>query len=159
MNIPDTLYHFHKSLLQRYITKSCNNRYLLISMIYTRKLFNLLKGRIFVLWFFFSSSYVPYIASFSGLSFFDCLRYSLTFTRHKTWFLQFRQQICLTCLREENVLFVGGIMSYLLICVCLRVVVSSTYCVLFWFCLPSSCVLYVSSFSGLSIFECSFGIL
>jgi hypothetical protein len=87
------------------------------------------------------------------------LRYSLTFTRHKTWFLQFRQQICLTCLREENVLFVGGIMSYLLICVCLRVVVSNTYWVLFLFCLPSSCVLYVSSFSGISIFECPFGIL
>ena len=50
-------------------------------------------------------------------------------------------------------------MSYLLICVCLRVVVSNTYWVLFLFCLPSSCVLYVSSFSGLSIFECPFGIL
>jgi len=39
------------------------------------------------------------------------------------------------------------------ICVCLRIVVSNTYCVLFLF---VSCVL---CFSGLSIFDCPFGIL
>jgi hypothetical protein len=33
-------------------------------------------------------------------------------------------------------------------------VVSNTYCVVFLFCLSSSCVPYVVSFSGLSIFDC-----
>ena len=42
------------------------------------------------------------------------------------------------------------------ICVCLRIVVSNTYCVVFFF---SSCVPYIASFSGLSIFDCPFGIL
>jgi len=37
------------------------------------------------------------------------------------------------------------------ICVCLRIVMSNTYCVVFLFCLSSSCVLYVASFSRLSI--------
>jgi hypothetical protein len=45
------------------------------------------------------------------------------------------------------------------ICVCLRIVVSNTYCVAFLLCFSSSCVLYVASFSGLSIFDCHFGIL
>ena len=39
------------------------------------------------------------------------------------------------------------------------IVVSNTYCVLFLFCLSSSCVPYFASFSGFSIFECPFGIL
>ena len=39
------------------------------------------------------------------------------------------------------------------ICVCLHIVVSDTYCVMFLFCLSSSCVLYVADFSGLSIFS------
>ena len=42
------------------------------------------------------------------------------------------------------------------LCVCLRIVVSCTYFVLFLF--SSSCVPYVSCFSGLSIFDCPFGI-
>ena len=45
------------------------------------------------------------------------------------------------------------------ICVCLCIVVSSTYCVVFLLCLSSSCVPYVASFSGLYIFDCPFGIL
>jgi hypothetical protein len=45
------------------------------------------------------------------------------------------------------------------ICVCLRIVVSTTYCVAFLLCISSSCVLYVASFSGLSILYCPFGIL
>ena len=32
--------------------------------------------------------------------------------------------------------------------------VSNTYCVVFLFCFSSSCVPYVTSFSGLSIFDC-----
>ena len=39
-------------------------------------------------------------------------------------------------------------------CVCLCIVVPNTYCSL-----PLSCVPYVASFSGLSISDCSFGIL
>jgi len=45
------------------------------------------------------------------------------------------------------------------ICVCLRKVVSNTYCVVFLFCFSSSCVPYVVSFSELSMFDCPFGIL
>ena len=36
------------------------------------------------------------------------------------------------------------------LCVCLRIVVSNIYCVVFLFCLSSSCEPYVASFSGLS---------
>ena len=76
-------------------------------------------------------------------------------------------------------LFVGGLMSYLryvlfvftssclqegscliyVMCVCLHIVVSNTYYVVFLFCFSSSCVPYFASFSGLSFFECQFGII
>jgi hypothetical protein len=56
-------------------------------------------------------------------------------------------------------LFVWGLISYLRFCVCLRIVVSNTCCVVFLFCLSWSCVPYVASFSGLSIFDCPFGVL
>ena len=49
-----------------------------------------------------------------------------------------------SCLQEESCLFY-------VICVCLRIVMSNTYSVVFLFCLFSSCVPYVASFSGLSI--------
>jgi hypothetical protein len=42
------------------------------------------------------------------------------------------------------------------ICVCLHIVVSNTYCIVFLFCFASCCVPYVASFSGLSIFDCPF---
>ena len=45
-------------------------------------------------------------------------------------------------------------MSYLRV---LWLVVSNTYSVVFLFCLSSSCVPYVASFSGLSICNCPFG--
>ena len=45
------------------------------------------------------------------------------------------------------------------ICVCLCIVVSNAYCVVFLLCFSSSCVPYVASFSGFSIFYCIFGIL
>ena len=50
------------------------------------------------------------------------------------------------------------------VCVCLSIVVFNTYCVVFLFCFvlfcfSSSCVPYVVSFSGFSIFDCHFGIL
>jgi hypothetical protein len=41
-----------------------------------------------------------------------------------------------------------------IICVCFRTVASNTYCPVFLLCLSSYCVLYVASFSGLSIFNC-----
>ena len=49
-----------------------------------------------------------------------------------------------------------------LICViyvCLHIVVSNTYCVVFLFCCSLSCVPYVANFSGLSIYYCSVSIL
>jgi hypothetical protein len=48
--------------------------------------------------------------------------------------------------------------SYLLICVCLHILVSKTYCVVFLFCFSSSFVPYVSGFTGLSILYCLVGI-
>jgi hypothetical protein len=39
------------------------------------------------------------------------------------------------------------------------IVVSNTYCAVFLFCVSSSCVPYAASLSGLSIFDCPFGIL
>jgi uncharacterized membrane protein len=47
-------------------------------------------------------------------------------------------------------------MSYLCY---LCIVVSNSYCVVFLLCSSSSFVAYVASFSGLSIFDCPFGIL
>jgi hypothetical protein len=40
-----------------------------------------------------------------------------------------------------------------------HVMMSNTYCAVFLICFSSSCVLYVASFSGLSICDCPFGIL
>ena len=45
------------------------------------------------------------------------------------------------------------------ICVCLRIAVSNTYCVVFLFCLSSSRVPCAARFSGLSISDCPVGIL
>jgi len=51
-------------------------------------------------------------------------------------------------------------MSYLrYLFFCLRIVVSNTYGVVFMFCYSLSCVPYIASFSGLSIFDCPFGII
>ena len=49
-----------------------------------------------------------------------------------------------SCLKE------GARLIYV-ICVCLRIVVSNIYCVVFYFCFSSSCVSHVGCFSGLSI--------
>ena len=56
-------------------------------------------------------------------------------------------------------LFVGGSCLTYATCVCLRIVVSNTCCVVFWLCLSSSCVSYVTSFTRLLIFDCPFGIV
>ena len=45
------------------------------------------------------------------------------------------------------------------ICACLRIAVSNTYCVVFLYYLSSSCIPYVASFSGLFNFDWRFGIL
>jgi hypothetical protein len=51
------------------------------------------------------------------------------------------------------VLFVVSCLRYL----CLfAILVSNTYCVVFLFCLSSSCAPYVANVSGLSIFDCPF---
>jgi hypothetical protein len=46
-----------------------------------------------------------------------------------------------------------------IICAYLRIKVSNTYLTVFLFCSSSSSVPYGASFSGLSIFDCHFGIL
>ena len=54
--------------------------------------------------------------------------------------------VCLVCLYLQ--LFVGGLKCLIyVICVCLCIVVSNSYCVVLLFCLFSSCVPYVASFS------------
>jgi hypothetical protein len=47
-------------------------------------------------------------------------------------------------------------MSYLRDLCSLALVVSNTYSVVSLFCFYSSCVPYVASFSGLSVFDCTF---
>ena len=57
-------------------------------------------------------------------------------------------------------LFVGGLMLlFCVVCVCLSIVMSGTYCVVYLFCFSSSCIPYVASFSELSIFDCPFSVL
>jgi len=51
--------------------------------------------------------------------------------------------------------YIKGSCLIYVICVCMRIFVSNTYCIVF---LSSYCVPYVASFSGLSIFYCQFGI-
>ena len=55
--------------------------------------------------------------------------------------------------RTANVVFM------LFVFVCLRIVMSRTYVVVFLFCLSSSCVSNITSFSAFSIFNCPFDIL
>ena len=62
-------------------------------------------------------------------------------------------QIFTSCYLQE-----GACLIYV-ICGCLRIVMSNTYCVVFLLCFSSSCVPYVASFSGLSFFYCPFGVL
>jgi hypothetical protein len=45
-----------------------------------------------------------------------------------------------------------GLMSYYVICICLHIVESSTYCVVFLFCLSSACVLYLSVYLDCPLF-------
>ena len=54
----------------------------------------------------------------------------------------------------SSCLWEGSCFIYV-ICVCLRILVSNTYCAVFLFCLSSSCVPYVASFS----LDCPFFIL
>ena len=57
-----------------------------------------------------------------------------------------------SCLKE------GSCLIYVT-CVCLRIVMFKTYCVVFLFSLSTSCVHYVANFYGWSIFEFSSGFL
>jgi len=58
----------------------------------------------------------------------------------------------------SSFLLEGSCLIYV-ICICLRVMVSNIYCVMFLLCFSSSSVPYDIRFSGLSIFDCPFGIL
>jgi hypothetical protein len=55
--------------------------------------------------------------------------------------------------RITLVVMIEGSCLVYVVCVCLSVVVSDTYCGVFLFCFSSSCVGYVASFSGLSLFD------
>jgi len=59
---------------------------------------------------------------------------------------------------DVQFVFTSSCLIYV-ICVCLGIVASNTYCVVFLFCFSSSFVHYVSSFSGVSIIDCPFSIL
>ena len=51
--------------------------------------------------------------------------------------------------------FFLGVCNTYAICISFRIVLSNTYCVVFF---SLSCVLYVAGFSRLSFFDCPFGI-
>jgi hypothetical protein len=51
----------------------------------------------------------------------------------------------------------GSCLIYIICCLC--IVVSNIYWFVLLFCFPVSCVPYIASFSGLSIFDCPFDIL
>lgn len=53
----------------------------------------------------------------------------------------------------------NGLWLIYVINVCLRLVVSNTYCVVLLFCFSSYCIPYAASFSKLSLFIVTFGIL
>jgi hypothetical protein len=76
------------------------------------------------------------------------------------WWGLYRYTQLLDSVRLYFQLFVWGSSLFYAMCVCLRIVVANTYCVVFFvFVCLVFCVPYVASFSGLSIFYCSFGIL
>ena len=64
-------------------------------------------------------------------------------------------------------MFPKGILLYIFstvhydhyICICLGIVMSNKYCVVFLLCFPSSCVPYAASFHGIPFFDCHFGFL
>ena len=92
-------------------------------------------------------SYLHYLCLFgSSLPPFVCRRSHVLFT--------------LCSVRLYLQLFVGGLMSYLrYLCLLVHSCAQHTLCCGFLFCFSSSCVLYVASFSGLSMFDCPSGIL
>ena len=72
--------------------------------------------------------------------------------------------VCLKCIKMmfgSSLPSVVCIRTHVLITlfICLHLVVSNIYCVVFLFYFSSSCVPYVAKFSGLSIIGCPFGIL
>jgi hypothetical protein len=79
--------------------------------------------------------------------------------------MSYLRYLCLFGLSLPPVVCRKAIRLIYVICVCLRRVVSTTYCVVFLFCFCSSCVPYVSRFSGLSNFHhtyskgCPLGVL
>ena len=60
---------------------------------------------------------------------------------------------------KNDVRFVFTSSCSCLVCVCLRMVVSNTYCIVFLLCFTSSCLPCVASVSGLSIIICPLGVL
>jgi hypothetical protein len=79
---------------------------------------------------------------------------------------EFRVVMSVTISHKNDIRFVftsrclyeGSCLIYF-ICVCLRIVVSNTYCVVLQLCFVVRCLVYVAGFSGLSICDCHFGFL
>ena len=72
---------------------------------------------------------------------------------------EFRVVMSVTISEQKHVRFIFTPRSSCLIyviCVCLRILVSNTYCVVSLFCFSSSYVPYITSFSGLSLFDSLF---
>jgi hypothetical protein len=106
-------------------------------------------------------SYLRYLCLFVG-RLMSYLRYLCLFVGRLMSYLRY---LCLFVGRLMSYLrylclFVGRLMSYLRY-LCLFAHNSDVHQILcvFLFCFSSSCVPYVASFSGLSIFDCPFGIL
>ena len=113
--------------------------------------------------FFYPVSCVPYVASFSGLYIFDC-----PFGVLQCLFVLCRVCAMLPVSLDCPFLIAPSVFSNVyLSCVLCTLCCQFLWIVHFWlplrfslmFICPVSCVRYVANFSGLSIFDCPFGVL
>jgi hypothetical protein len=113
--------------------------------------------------FFYPVSCVPYVASFSGLYIFDC-----PFGVLKHLFILCLVYPILPVSLDCTLLIAPSVFSNVyLSCVLCTLCCQFLWIVHYWlplrcsltFIYPVSCVPYVASFSGFSIFDCPFGVL
>ena len=102
------------------------------------------------------SSCVPYVASFSGLSFFDCpFRYSLTFIYRVYPMLPVSMDCPFLLPLRYSLTFIYLVYPMLPVSLdCPFLIALSVFSNVYL-----SCVSYVASFSGLFFFDCPFGML
>jgi hypothetical protein len=102
--------------------------------------------------------YVGHFVKMNGSNLIKKLRHRIYRIDHEL-FLTLYYNICLYAYRLKRRsarLYPQLFVVIDVICVCLHIVVSDTYCVVFLFYRSLSCVSNVTSFSGLSIFDCPF---